>query len=259
MWKLLYESVRGTSHERCEQPCQDAAFGGLTRNGEEAVLVVACADGAGSAALADTGAGIACQTITRLIFDACEQGFAIAGIEEALALQWYQEVRARLEAEAAQRGVDVRELACTLLTAVVGQSAAVFAQVGDGEIVTFEDEEYRTVFWPQRGEYANTTHFLTSSDFIQALEFRRHDGVIEELALMTDGLQMLALDYARRQAHGPFFRPLFLQLRNAPSTEDLIVPLREFLNSPRVNERTDDDKSLILASRRLPDVQPSPV
>ncbi len=231
----------------------------MTRAGEETVLVLACADGAGSATLADEGAGIACQTITQLIFDACAQGLGIDGIEQSLALQWYQAVRERLEAEAAGRGVVVRELACTLLTAVVGRSAAAFVQIGDGAIVTLEEEEYRTVFWPQRGEYANTTNFLTAPDFEQSLEFRRHDGMVDEIALMTDGLQMLALDFARRKAHAPFFRQLFLQLRNTTSADDLVVPFRDFLNSPRVNERTDDDKTLVLATRSLPDVQPSPV
>jgi hypothetical protein len=259
MWKLLCESARGTSHERSGQPCQDYAFGSVTLAGEETVLVLACADGAGSAALADEGATIACQTITRVIFDACEQGLSIGGLDQSVALQWYREVRERLEAEAARRGVVVRELACTLLTAVVGQSTAAFVQIGDGAIVTLEQEEYRTVFWPQRGEYANTTNFLTGPEFEKFLEFHRHEGMVDEIALMTDGLQMLALDFARQKAHAPFFRQLFLQLRNTTSADDLVVPLKDFLNSTRVNERTDDDKTLVLATRRLPDVQPPPV
>jgi len=207
--------------------------------------------------LADEGAAIACQTITRVIFDACEQGLAIGGLDQAVALQWYRAVRERLEAEAARREVVVRELACTLLTAVVGQSEAAFVQIGDGAIVSLEQEEYRAVFWPQRGEYANMTNFLTAPDFEQAVEFRRYDGRIDEIALMTDGLQMLALDFARRSAHSPFFRPLFHRLRNTTLADELAIPLKDFLNSPRVNERTDDDKTLVLATRRLPDVQPS--
>jgi len=151
MWKLLYESARGASHERSGQPCQDHAFGGMTRAGEGTALVVACADGAGSAALAEVGAALACQTITRLIFDACEQGLKISALERPDALGWYRAVRERLEAEAAERNAIMGDLACTILTAVVGQSAAVFAHIGDGAIVTGEAEEYRVVFWPQQG------------------------------------------------------------------------------------------------------------
>ncbi|MGL4552961.1 MAG: PP2C family serine/threonine-protein phosphatase, partial [Gemmataceae bacterium] len=63
-----------------------------------------------------------------------------------------------------------------------------------------------------------------------------------------DGLQGLALHYATRTAHGPFFAPLFRALRGA-DPEELGDPMRAFLESPRVNGRTDDDKTLILAAR----------
>jgi hypothetical protein len=45
---------------------------------------------------------------------------------------------------------------------------------------------------------------------------------------------------------------MFRPLREAPSGADLLKGLREFLDSPVVNERTDDDKTLILATRVPP-------
>src|SRR5207253_127084 len=109
----------------------------------------------------------------------------------------------------------------------------------------------KTVFWPQSGEYANTTFFLTGQDFEERLAFCVLAQKVEELALFTDGLQPLALHYASRSVHAPFFDPMFKRLHSAPDVTSLEGPLQEFLRSKAVNERTDDDKTLILATRRV--------
>jgi hypothetical protein len=72
------------------------------------------------------------------------------------------------------------------------------------------------------------------------------------MAMLTDGLQMIALDYATKKPHLPFFGPLFSKLRSATNADELEPSLRDFLGSSRVNERTDDDKTLIVATRLAP-------
>jgi hypothetical protein len=52
-----------------------------------------------------------------------------------------------------------------------------------------------------------------------------------------------------RVGHRPFFEPLFARLRGTVSGDELNEPLRQFLASPRVAQRSDDDKTLILATR----------
>lgn len=64
--------------------------------------------------------------------------------------------------------------------------------------------------------------------------------------MLSDGIQLLALRYADNTAHDPFFRPLFEFAGNPASTN---AELEEFLRSERVCERTDDDKTLVLAIR----------
>ncbi len=75
---------------------------------------------------------------------------------------------------------------------------------------------------------------------------------IEEIALFSDGLQMAALHYPSRTAHSPFFRSFLEPLRAEPfgRSERLSSALARFLGTPEVNARTDDDKSLIIATRR---------
>ena len=108
------------------------------------------------------------------------------------------------------------------------------------------------MFWPQGGQYPNETWFVTDPNAINYLECTTLAESIAEIALLTDGLQPLALHYQSRQAHKPFFGPMFQGLRDYP--EDgcpmaLTHALEQFLDSPAINQRTHDDKTLILASR----------
>ena len=80
-----------------------------------------------------------------------------------------------------------------------------------------------------------------------AEEFR--DARVDELALLSDGLQAVSLNYAAKAAHDPFFLPMFRPLRAAPCGSRLLRSLRQFLDSAQVNKHTDDDKTLILATR----------
>jgi hypothetical protein len=72
---------------------------------------------------------------------------------------------------------------------------------------------------------------------------------------MTDGLQSLALHYASQSVHQPFFQGMFQPLHASSGSAEvpaLSDSLEGFLASERVRMRTDDDVSLILATRRSP-------
>ena len=239
-WVVLGESVTGTGHRARGVPCQDAfrfrPFGPDSR-----WLAVAVADGAGSATHAEAGATVTCdELVRRVTLGTPESLMTPDGMTEL-----FRGVRDTLLTEAECLGVPARELACTALLAVVGPDAAAFAQVGDGAIVAGG----RVVVWPEPAEYANATDFLTDDDWVARLRFEATDGPTDELAVTTDGLQRLALDFAARTPHAAFFRPLFDALRSAADPEALVEPFRAFLDSPRVNARTDDDKTLVVAVR----------
>lgn len=71
----------------------------------------------------------------------------------------------------------------------------------------------------------------------------------EAVGGFSDGLQSLCLDYAKRVPHEGFFLPMIQTLRGIKNASDLNDPLKAFLDSDAVNERTDDDKTLIIAVR----------
>ena len=210
---------------------------------------------------AEVGASLACSLFIDEMRSLLETG-GVRDITRDFMRFWFTRFHNELSSRAESEALPVRQYACTLLGAVVGEDCAAFVQVGDGAIVIATSEEpetYQWEFWPQQGEYANITTFATD----EAVDIKfEHDLVnrrIEEVALFTDGLQHLALHYETRAAFEPFFRSMFNPLRplQGGHLEEVSLSLAAFLNSPQVNERTDDDKTLILATRRMP--APPPV
>jgi hypothetical protein len=95
------------------------------------------------------------------------------------------------------------------------------------------------------------TEFVTDPNASDRLGFECENLAVGDLALFSDGLERLALDFALRQPHGPFFTPLFPYLHRRPEGHqvELEEQIAAFLGSERVNAQTDDDKTLILATR----------
>jgi hypothetical protein len=228
----------------------------LRANGAGPLLVAVAADGAGASERAAEGARLACAAVldqaTEWAAGAPPRDLAAFAREDAL--RWVDSARRRIAEAAEPAGLASRDFSCTLLAALVDEASAVFFQIGDGAIVyRDEDGAYLPAFWPQSGEYANCTFFVTDDEVADRVQLALAAGV-HEVALLTDGLQALALRFVSREAHDPFFEPMFARLRGEPEPEPgrLLEELRAFLDSPPVNQRTDDDKTLVLATRLPP-------
>jgi hypothetical protein len=257
-WRTLAASVVGTSHAAAGLPCADACATRLLRRRRGGrVLVAVAADGAGSSERASEGARLACQAVLHHAARWAAGKSDIAGLGREAFLPWLDEVQVRIAAAARTEGRDTRDFSCTLLVALVDRARAAFFQVGDGAIVYGGgDGAYVPALWPQTGEYANCTWFATDRDAADRLQAASAEGV-HELALLTDGLQGLALRFATREAHTPFFEPMFARLRREREgqSRSLQQELRAFLGSAPVNRRTDDDKTLVLATRLRPGIE----
>ena len=140
-------------------------------------------------------------------------------------------------------------MATTLLGCVVGPNGSLFVQIGDGAMLFRGVESFEYAFWPHSGEYANMTNFLTSDDYADKFEWKIVDEKIDELVAFTDGLERLILKFEDQTIHEPAIVPMLKAIKESETGEEFFEPLREFLNSEGVNERTDDDKTLILATR----------
>ena len=255
-WRVARASVQGTSHAKTGQPCQDSSSVG--KDTPDGMLVAAIADGAGSAELSAAGSRIAAcaatQRAVRLMRLHVQPYYE--GVLEEILKEAVHFARKALEAEAHRQKKSLREFATTLIVAICAPEITGAAQIGDGAMVTAhkrisqgdEDGGYVLFGAPQRGEYANTTNFITSSGWQDSLDIRTRRGGISRLAMFTDGIQSIALNAAAGNApHAPFFNPLFGWAEHQDDEEAAGDSLAAFLSSPRVTARADDDLTLLLA------------
>ena len=253
MWSFIKASVEGTSHNSAGVPCQDACDAFRLKDGDDSVLVAAIADGAGSAEHSELGARAA---VDHLLKVACPEAVGADCLNEQLVRAWYQGTLEHLEGVAVREFIPVKDLACTLLLAVVWKNGAVLAQIGDGAWVLEKDGELMAGTWPENGEFANVTVFLTSQGAFEHLQFKRIEGRMSAVAGFTDGIQSLALDFGARIPGVRFFNAMFSSLRSSSDATELLAPLRNLLESEMICSRTDDDKTLVLGVWRDAETAP---
>jgi hypothetical protein len=209
-------------------------------------LIIAVADGAGTAPASFHGAKTAVDSVLAHFTASIADGRPIVRDDMS---QCFAAARERVLDVAAEYEHEARDYACTLLVVVATEEATLAGQIGDGAIV-LDDGTLRVASWPQQGEYANATHFLVEVDAMQQLAIVEA-GPAQRVAVFSDGLQGLALEYETKTPYAPFFTPFFDYLETSLKPNDEIErELCAYLESGSVNARTDDDKSLVLAVRR---------
>lgn len=206
-------------------------------------------DGAGSATFGGQGAWIACRIFVGAARKHFEASADMPSDDQCWA--WLDEVRDRIAQAARSRATSSRQFAATLVAVIASDVETVVLHVGDGAAVLQIEGEWLASSWPENGEYASTTFFVTD-DPVARLRITRI-GRATAVAVFTDGIERLVLDYASKRPHAPFFdgiiRPI-AQAQGQGRNRDLAASLARYLDSDAINERTDDDKSLILAYRR---------
>lgn len=246
MWKFAIKSVRGSAHEINGLPCQDASDACVVGD----VLICAMSDGAGSAKLSDVGSKIIVEESLRLFgeyFGKVEAPEVVVRDIGPKQGEWLIEsIRDRLARVAIERNEPEQEFAGTLLVAVITKNKSVFYQVGDGLWCVGKSGILGAVTWPEQGEFASQTIFVTSSSALQSIQCVTVEGPVDFIVGMTDGLERLTVDLQGRVPFPGFCNPLIAALRKAESVDDFSGKLVTFLSSPRVCERTDDDKTLAL-------------
>lgn len=219
------------------------------------MLVAVVCDGAGSAVHSAIGSWLASNTFVELVEVHFENGGHLVDIDRDKVVGWITNTAERLTNRALEVGNAPKDYSCTLLAAIVGNDAAVFAQIGDGAIVVNHGEAdgWSWVFWPQHGEYANQTMFILSATAAASLEFSLAPRRIDEFAIFSDGIERMVLHGASKAVNDPFFNQMFIPVRASRARGldiELSQKLKAYLGSAVVNSRTNDDKTLLMATRR---------
>lgn len=252
-WNIAHASAIGTAHINQNTECQDrfACQTVKNKNGEE-VLIAVVADGAGSTTDGQVGAEIACQFFIKEVVDFLNsQDAAVSSLNLEFGRFWISFFQKKIAKVAKKSKKTIRDYASTLVSAVIGENHSAFFQIGDGGAVfstSGQAKSYQFAIAPEDSEYVNVTQFLTDETAIENLRFKLIEERIEDLILFSDGIFAVAVDYQTNQPHEPFLMPMIAPLRNG-NGNNLNEKLESFLGSPKINEKTDDDKTIILASR----------
>jgi hypothetical protein len=250
-WYWTSASCRGTSHIRSGTRKQDAVTS-FVCGPDSSIFVAVVSDGAGSASHGGEGASIVCRTISSSIKASFLRDKAFP--DDAIVWLWLDDVRDRIGLAAKKRDLQKRDFAATMVCLITDGFQTIVAHVGDGSAVArrTESQEWEALSWPENGQYASTTYFVTD-DPVANLRLSRHDYEIDALAVFSDGIERLALEFAANRPFSPFFKNLIVPVEkiNVPGLNvPLSQKLKSYLDSDPINQRTDDDKTLLLSVRR---------
>ncbi|PPA75607.1 protein phosphatase 2C domain-containing protein [Achromobacter spanius] len=252
-WTWISASQIGTSHIRTGQRLQDAysCFGVLV--GDRNFFVGIVSDGAGSAELGGQGASLVCRNIAKFVRSHLSTLKILPS--GSIIEEWIDRVRDLIYNVAKLRGKDARDFACTLICVISDGDSSIVAHVGDGCLVAREhaSELWFAPSWPDHGEYASTTSFLTDQPTV-SLRISSIDIRVDVLALFTDGIERLVLDFSEKIPSSKFFNAIAdpVLRSTVPMGKDaaLSFQLKRYLGDEQVTARTDDDKTLVVAVLR---------
>lgn len=243
MIKLYGASVTGTSHLATETPCHDAhRYRVLPANWG----YIACvSDGMGSAKAAEIGSDVASSFIVNFLEEHLDPKM---DDEEIITLikEGYIETHDKLLMEATTRELHVKDLNATLLVLISLDNRQFYGQVGDCSAIGKKDNEYQVLAKQQRGEYANATYSVCDLFSIENGIYEKIDGYYPMVALMTDGIESISISAKDKTVSHLFYDPFFNAFLHPNfHQKDVESALERFLNSERVNKKTDDDKTLL--------------
>jgi hypothetical protein len=249
-WTWAVASSKGASHALEGTRRQDAFVCGVAAMQRSQLIGVLC-DGAGSAAKGGEGASL----VARRISLRAREHFAgsSTGLDDETLRTWIDEARDAIYFAAEKRQLKPRDFATTLLCILSNGIDTTVAHIGDGCAVAKDAESgaWQALTWPAHGEYASTTFFVTDEQ--PRLVIQRRNAGISALVAFTDGLERLALDFANMTPHAPFFEGVLAPISQSQANgrdPKLSKQLGRYLDSPAVNARTDDDKTLLIAALR---------
>lgn len=249
-WEIVGCSAIGTKHITGGTPCQDAV---CYERISDQIIIGAVSDGMGSARRSDVGSKLAVQTaLSQIKSTQCwlNQPKNDEGAREIFRSVLGQ-VQAALKKEAENGGYSVKDLNCTLLAFVATPEWLAAMQVGDGLIVVRpKGRDYQLLFMPDKGEFCNETTSVTSSHALEEMEVCVKSGSYEFICAATDGIENISLVKPEnwRPFEG-FFKPLEEQIMlSTNSIAHKKKEIEDFLNSEQINQKTDDDKTLLLCA-----------
>lgn len=253
LWSGFSASIIGSGHIKRGLPCQDAS---TVVTGPRPALIVC--DGRGSASRSQDGASAAvrdftsqCAVFEPLLATILDADEANAGRWEQFCRILYRTLMQTKLNLSAEHNVPEKEFDFTVAAAVVGTNWIGCFQVGDGSIVLRQNGTPETAFLPDKGEFANQTHFLRENGeakgkfHAKLFSAKENSGV----AITSDGPEHLMFRLAD-MTPGMIFNRLFDDMQSRSLTKQDIMDYltrREWDKDPR----GQDDRSIAILAPEL--------
>jgi hypothetical protein len=270
-WFVIGGSVIGKSHIESQLPCQDNHYYEDIGN-DWGVAVVA--DGAGSAQYSHLGSQLIVQKTAGafhelVIKNNWHQQNQLPSNEDwhLSAKKVLTNVKEMLESYANVHQLETKSLAGTVIAVIYSPIGLLITHIGDGRAAYCNDQnEWKSIMIPWKGEEANATVFMTSDIWHEELDHFVESRVITEkpiaFTLMSDGCEKASfecsqVDPSTKQWSDPnkpypkFFKPLVNTLKNlkqeGTSYSEIKNKWHSFLSDGNQTLKDEsDDKTMIL-------------
>ena len=258
-WNGFAASIPGGGHVRRGIPCQDASLAIIAPR----PALIVC-DGRGSASLSHFGAQEAVKAFRSQV--AILEPFLVNLLDgEEDMEQWIKFCRImyrtlmQVKYELAEKhNTHEKEFDFTVVFAIAGKKRIGCFQVGDGSLVLRQNGVCQTVFLPEKGEFANQTHFLRpGGEVAMKFQYAMFDADANTgIAATSDGPEHLMFHLADMKPSKIFDMLLDDLCEESLSQQDLMDYLtrKEWVNDPR----GDDDRSLAVLARVKKEAMPHP-
>ena len=237
MWLMNGTAVQGRGHISEGVPCQDK----IASKSNGKTNVIALADGAGSAALSHMGAEKCVDTITQYFLDYFDECYF--GDEDSVKQSIYEVLIENLKQLAIDNNCDIKDLASTLLCVAVSDDRFITLHLGDGIIAYYDGQSIKVYSTPDNGEFANVTHFVTSSNALSKIRIRKE--VLSDASafyLMSDGAGMSLFSPQQKVASNAL--KMMSDLSLLYSGDDVCDEITSFFEQS-IRTRTLDDCSAV--------------
>ena len=230
-------AVRGLHHSDCQDAWDYASIEGAT--------IVVVSDGAGGVNEGGLGAKTAVESVRSNLNELAESNFDLRG----LAKKTVYCAREMLEKKSQELRIELMDLSCTIIVAVIQKDDVSVAHVGDGGVVCVFDGKLEMVSEPEKSEYINEPTFITSKGWESSLrvsEVKKFDS----LAIFTDGIQrgILIKDHENYMPYKEFFDVLFDYASEVDNGQEASGRIKRFLESEKFLKLSDDDKTLVVTT-----------
>ena len=245
-WYCVGASVAGVSHKDTNTPCQDYTLYRHLPSGE---LLIAVADGAGSAQYSAEAAQIACNVALNYVqYQMTEYTHCLSEDYELFIYTAFEQARSAIIDVAKARRISVKQFATTLTVVILTPQLTIGGMVGDGmAIVEYATGNYACLFELPKREYANQMVPITSSRALEVLQIAIAPAPIQSVSIVTDGMLSICCDLRSVKPYPPFFKMMMALLDKVTDHESAKKELEILLDHPLINEKTEDDKTLVMA------------